>query len=269
MASPSQNLDEKERFLVEMGNELAGWDDPAARLKQALERDEFELYLQPIAALAEKRFVMAEVLVRLREEEALMLPPGDFLPVFEEHRMMPALDRWVISRTARRLADRPPRGFRHLSINVSGQSLADEAMPEFISRLLAQTAITADSLCFEIDETDVLVRLEHAAAFSAKVRRFGCRTAIDGFGRRSASFSPLKKLQVDYIKVDGSITRSLARSEAAVRRMQTIVRVGETIRTGVIAECVEDQDVLARLRGLRVGYAQGFGIARPAPMSDL
>ena len=88
----------EDQFLDQMSHELAGWRDPFARLRQALDRDELQLYCQPILALRPPGgFVMAEVLVRLREEEALMLPPGDFLPVFEHFGMMPELDRWVVS----------------------------------------------------------------------------------------------------------------------------------------------------------------------------
>ncbi len=258
--------DARDRFLEQMGRELAGWSDPVARLRQALDQDELELYIQPIVSLAERRFVMAEVLVRLREEEALMLPPGEFLPVFEQYGMMPELDRWVIARIVRRLAHRPPGGFRRLSINVSGQTLADAAAPDFISRTLADSGVTSEALCFEIDESDALSDLETAARFAASVRRLGCKVALDGFGRRAASFAPLKTLQVDYLKVDGSITRNLLRGEVAMRKMQTILRVAETVGIGVIAEFVEEQDILAQLRVLGVPYAQGFGIARPAPI---
>ena len=266
MKPDAQGADARERFLEEMGRELAGWADPAARLAQALERDEFELYLQPIVSLAERNFVMAEVLIRLREEEALMLPPGEFLPVFEQLGMMPALDRWVIARVAQRLGRRAPGGFRRLNINVAGQTLGDADFPVFLARTLADSGVAPEALCFEIDESDVLAQRDAAAGFAARVRRLGCKAAIDGFGRRAVSFAPLKTLHVDYLKVDGSITRNVARNEVALRRMQTIVRVGETIGIGVIAEFVEEPSVLARLQALGVGYAQGFGIARPAPM---
>src|SRR5262245_28570169 len=115
-----------------MDGELAGWSDPAARLKQALERDELTLYCQLIAALrGSERFSFGEVLVRLREEEKALLPPGDFLPVFEHHRMMPLLDRWVVRHVVQRLArgSRPSR----FTINVSGQTLHDKAFTGFVA----------------------------------------------------------------------------------------------------------------------------------------
>src|SRR4051812_5681545 len=106
-----------------MDSELAGWSDPAHRLQDALERDEFELYCQPILQFAGEGYPMAEVLVRLREEERALLPPGEFLPVFEHYRMLPQLDRWVVRHTVKRLA----QGSRIacFTVNLSGQTLED------------------------------------------------------------------------------------------------------------------------------------------------
>lgn len=257
-----------DQFLDRMDYELAGWSDPAARLRRALEKDELQLYIQPIVSLVEKRFVMAEALVRLREEERMMLPPGEFLPAFEHHGMMPQLDRWVLGQVAHRLARGTAGGFRQISINVSWQTLADAEFPRDVGGALAGVGLRADALCFEIDESDVLQRLDVAAAFARQVRNLGCKVSIDGFGRRATSFAPLKALRVDYIKVDGSITRNVTRDEHAVRKLQAIVRVAEAIQVGVIAEFVEEAETLAKLRALHVGYAQGFGIARPAPIDQ-
>jgi EAL domain-containing protein (putative c-di-GMP-specific phosphodiesterase class I) len=256
-------------FLEQMNNELAGWDDPLARLRQALSQDELQLYCQPILSLKPpSAFVMAEVLVRLREEEALLLPPGDFLPVFEHYKMMGDLDRWVVSNVLRWLADSPPGGFRRFSVNVSGQTLEDREFPKFVATELLAKRVPSQALAFEVDEKDILARPEAAAAFAQSVKRSGCKVLIDGFGHRSVSFAPLKTLRVDFVKVDGSIIRNILRSEVARQKLTAMVRVGETIGVGVIAECVEDADVLAQLRVMHVGFAQGFGIARPAPIAQ-
>jgi EAL domain-containing protein (putative c-di-GMP-specific phosphodiesterase class I) len=257
----------EEKFLEEMNRELAGWRDPAARLRQALARDELQLYRQPILSLRPPgAYPMAEALVRLREEEALLLPPGDFLPVFEHYRMMGELDRWVVSRVVRRLAESTPDGLPRFSINVSGQTLEDGAFPRFVADELQSQRVPPQGLVFEVDEADTLSRLEAAARFSHAVKQAGCKVLIDGFGQRSVSFIALKTMRVDFVKVDGSIVRALLRSEVARQRLQAVVRVGEAIGVEVIGECVEEQEILAQLRGLRVGYAQGFGIARPVPI---
>ncbi|MGH8766126.1 MAG: EAL domain-containing protein [Burkholderiales bacterium] len=256
-----------DQFLDQMSRELTGWSDPVARLRQALEGDELQLYCQPILSLRPPgAFAMAEVLVRLREEEALLLPPGDFLPVFEHYRMMGALDRWVVRHVVRWLANSPPGGFRRFSINVSGQTLEDPEFPKFIASELLSMHVPPQALIFEVDESDTLSRLEAASRFSLAVKRSGCKVLIDGFARRSVSFIALTTMRADFVKVDGSIVRALLRSEVARQKMKAVVRVGDTVGVEVIAECVEEQDILAKLRGLNVGLAQGFGIARPAPI---
>jgi EAL domain-containing protein (putative c-di-GMP-specific phosphodiesterase class I) len=257
------------RFLDQMDRELTGWSDPLARLRQALDRDELQLYCQPILSLRPPGgFVMAEVLIRLREEEALMLPPGDFLPVFEHFGMMPELDRWVVSHVLRWLAGARPGGFRSFSINISVQTLSDLEFPGFVAAELRNLRLPPAALTFEIEESSVMARSGSAVEFAAAVKGEGCKVAIDGFGQRSVSFAPLKTLRVDFIKVDGSIVRNLLRSSVAEVKLKAMVRVGEAIGVGVIAECVEETDILARLKALNVGYAQGFGIARPAPIAD-
>ena len=263
-AKPSED-----QFLDQMSRELTGWSDPFARLRQALDRDELQLYCQPILSLRPPGgFVMAEVLVRLREEEALMLPPGEFLPVFEHFGMMPELDRWVVSHVVRWLAGARPGGFRSFSVNISVQTIGDPEFPAFVAAQLRSVKVPAAALTFEIEESSVLARTESAAQFAVAVKGEGCKVAIDGFGQRSVSFAPLKTLRVDFVKVDGSIVRNLLRSSVAEQKLKAVVRVGEAIGVGVIAECVEETDILARLKLLNVGYAQGFGIVRPAPIAQ-
>lgn len=260
----------EERFLEEMNRALAGWSDPAARLRQALARDELRLYWQPILSLRPPgAFTMAETLVRLREEESLMLPPGDFLPVFEHYRMMGELDRWVVRHVVRWLADPPSTGPRRLGINVSGQTLADAAFPGFVADELLARRVPPQSLTFEVDESDTLTQLDTATRFAHAVKRIGCAVLIDGFGQRSVSFVALKTMRADFVKVDGSIVRALHRSEVARQKLKAIVRVGDTIGVEVIAECVEQPEIVEQLRALQVGYAQGFGIVRPAPIGEL
>lgn len=266
----SSSAETEDQFLEQMNRELAGWSDPVPRLRQALDQDELLLYGQPILLLRSPAgFPMAEVLVRLREEEALMLPPGDFLPVFEHYRMMAEFDRWVLRNVLRWIAKSPAGGIRRFSINVSAQTLEDGGFPKFMAAELLATRIPPQALIFEIDESDTLARLDAAARFAQAVKKSGCRVMIDGFGRRSVSFIALKKLRADFVKVDGAIVRALLRSEVARQKLKAVVRVGETIGIEVVAECVEEAGILAKLRELRVGFAQGFGIARPAPIDRM
>ena len=256
----------EEKSIDRTSAELAGWPNPLARLREALQKDEFALYCQPILALSlqatgDARYPMAEVLVRMREEERALLPPGEFLPVFEHYRMMPQLDRWVLRHTVQRLAggSRIPR----FTINVSGQTLRDMGFPEFAAAELRAAGLPMDAVLFEIDENDVLAQLDAAAAFAAAINEYGGGVLIDGFCRRAVSFAPFKALRPDLVKVDGSVIRQLLTSEAAQTKLKAVLRVAGTLGIGVVAECVEEQDQLTRLKALDVAYAQGFGVFQP------
>jgi EAL domain-containing protein (putative c-di-GMP-specific phosphodiesterase class I) len=257
-----------DKFLERMDSELAGWSDPVTRLRDALKKNELELYCQPILALkAAERYPIAEVLVRLREEERLLLPPGEFLPVFEHYGMMSQLDRWVVFHALQRLG----RGFgiRRLSVNVSGQTLQDPDFLPYVEAALQKYAVPSASLLFEIAESDVLGRLEPAVGFANAAKALGCGVLIDGFGRRAMSFTPLKVLRVDFVKVDGRVIRNLLSSEIARTKMNAIIRVAEALAIDVVAENVEDDKTLASLRSLKVSHAQGFGIHVPQPIDSI
>ncbi len=254
--------------LQQMDDELAGWSEPAERLRQALNKDELALYCQPIAALTGAvRFPMAELLVRLREEEKAMLPPGEFIPVFEHYGLMPDLDRWVVRQAVNHLA----RGSRipRFAVNLASQTIGDAGFPKAVALELVSGGVSGTALQFEVSETDVLTRLETVTKFAAAIRAIGCGLMVSGFGRRTATFLPLKTLRPDYVKVDGVIVRKLLTAPAAEAKLRAILRVGEVMGFQVIAEMVEEQDILLRLKALGVGFAQGFGIQQPHPIERL
>jgi EAL domain-containing protein (putative c-di-GMP-specific phosphodiesterase class I) len=245
-----------------MQTQTAQRTDPVAYLHQALAQDHFTLYCQPIAALS--GFVvypMAEVLVRLREEESALLPPGDFFPVLEHYGMMPELDRWVVREALRRLSNGPeiPR----FSINLSGQTIADRAFADFFADEIAASGVPADCVLFEIDESDALALPTCIRRFTAALGSLGAGVLIDGFGRSQDYLASLKLPCVQYVKVHGSLTRQLVTDEAAVAKMNSLLRVTSDLGVSVIAESVEDPEILTRLRMMKVRYAQGFGICRP------
>jgi EAL domain-containing protein (putative c-di-GMP-specific phosphodiesterase class I) len=255
----------QDSFLERMDSELAGWANPVQRLKDAIENNEFELYCQPILQfVGSERYPMAEVLVRLREEERALVPPGEFLPVFEHYRMMPYLDRWVVRHTVKRLA----QGSRiaRFTVNVAGQTIEDMEFPRFVTGQLAANQVAGSRLLFEIEEADTLARPESVERFAATMKPLGTPLLVDGFGSRAVSFTPLKALGAQFVKVDGRITRKVISNESARNKLNAILRVGERLGFAVVAECVEDEDVLARLQAMGVGYAQGFGIHQPHPI---
>ena len=277
--APRDEPGEITQFIQKMDSELLGWDQPAARLREALEYDHFRLYGQPIVALGKEdpenpaqsphpgAIAFAEVLVRLREEEARMLPPGDFLPAFEHYGMMVELDRWVVRTALRRLEQ--GGAVSRLSINVSGQTIEEPGFAPFVAVQLRLASLDPASLVFEIDENDAIDRRQAAERFAADMKGIGCRLLIDGFARRSVSFEPLRALLVDYVKVDGTIIRNVLRSGNAAAKLKAILRVGQVTGVKVIAECVEEDNVLATLTELKVDYAQGFGVRKPEPIDDL
>ena len=254
--------------MTSLAARLTEWRDPGEQLRKALAQDDLTLYCQPIVALTGgSGFPMAEVLVRLRQEEAALMPPGEFFPVFEKYGLMPELDRWVVRHAVRHIAggSRIPR----LSINVSSQSLADAAFPKTVAMELVSAGVSGGALLFEIDEKDSLERLEAAEQFARGIRTVGCGLMLDGFGRQSTSFAAVKALKVDFVKVDGSITRKLLGDAAAERKLRAIQDVGNAVGFKLVAEMVEDQDILLRLKAMGVGYAQGFGIYQPHPIDAL
>lgn len=260
-------MKDTDAFLERADADLAGWADPQQRLRRVLANDELCLYCQPVLALgAGGGYPFAEVLVRMRQEEAALLPPGDFFPVFEHYRMLPQLDRWVVRHALKAMAiGSRIEGF---TINLSGQTLEDGEFARFVAAELAAHEVPAAAVFFEIDESDTLRRLDAAVRFAAAYRALGGQVMIDAFGRRSASFAAVKALAPAFLKVDGSITRKLLTSDSAQKKMNALLSVARAFGFGLIAEFVEENDVLLRLRALGVGHAQGFGVYQPQPIES-
>lgn len=163
-----------------MDQALTGWSDPADRLNAVLENDELELYCQPIRGLiGAETYPMAEVLVRMREEEKALLPPGLFLPLFEHHRMMPHLNRWVLRKAAAHLShgSKIPR----LTLNLSGQTIDDAAFPDFVAGEVRAAGIGAGAVLFEIDEADLIARPQASSLLAAALNRGGSGVVLDSW----------------------------------------------------------------------------------------
>lgn len=245
-----------------MSTAASDWTDPVAYLRRALAQNQFTLYCQPIAALSGiVAYPMAEVLIRLREEETALIPPGEFLPVLEHYGMMPELDRWVVREVLGRLSAGPeiPR----FSINLSRQTLADPRFADFFAEELAAHGVPADCVVFEIDEADADAAPASVRRLCASLGSLGAGVLIDGFGRRDEPLAILGLPCLQYVKLHGSLTRHLATDEAAAAKIHPLLALAAERGIAVIAECVECEEVLACLRALKVRYAQGFGICAP------
>jgi EAL domain-containing protein (putative c-di-GMP-specific phosphodiesterase class I) len=244
------------------------WSDPVAHLRQALAEDAFALYCQPIGSMVGRTmtYPMAEVLVRLHEEEEKMLPPGEFFPVLEHYGMMPELDRWVVRQTIRRLASgcRIPR----LCINLSAQTLADCSFPAFFADELMATGLEADCVLFDIEEADAIAVPDCMARFAATVGSLGAGVIIEGFGRADDSWEPLKAPCVQFVKLHGSLTRRLLAGERLDADKSMLLQVASELGIEVIADFVEELRALRRLKARHIGYVQGFGVYSPHPIDS-
>src|SRR5512143_486894 len=213
-----------------------------------------------------------ELLLRMLDDDGSEILPMAFIPAAERYSIMPALDTWVIEETLRACKQylAAKRELQCLfAINLSGASLKD---PEFRAMLLARlrdNPVLGPHLCFEITETAAIGNLAVVNEFIEAMRAFGCSFALDDFGSGLSSFTYLKNLKVDYLKIDGAFVRDIASNAIDRSMVEAIHRIGHQMGLKTVAEYVESDQVLALLRQMGVDYAQGSGIHRPEPLESL
>jgi diguanylate cyclase (GGDEF)-like protein/PAS domain S-box-containing protein len=241
------------------------------RLQGALREGRFALYAQPIvAALTTTEHGPAlEVLVRLADEPGSpAAAPAEFLKAAERYRLMPLVDRWVVQTALAALgrgAMRLPPG-RSMSINISGQTLGDAQFLEFVVECLDRTGVLPGQVCFEVTEAAVVGNFDHARRFIGVLHGMGCTFALDDFGSGLGSFANLKTLAIDFLKIDGTYMRNLARDSVNQAMVSAMIKLARTLDFKVIAEQVEDQSSLDAARRMGIDYMQGYVIARPEPL---
>ena len=250
-----------------------------SRLHKALEEDRFQIWQQQILDLKSspaERGGHLEMLLRLVDEDGTVIAPGHFFPAAERYGLMPAIDRWVIQHL---LLDRQCGTCSHQhgdmahptdtysAINLSGASLNDDKFLLFLEDALRRSHTVAPALCFEITETVAVSNFGRVREVMQHLRQFGCRFALDDFGSGMSSFSYLKNLPVDYLKIDGALVRHIVGDAADYAMVEAINRVGGVLGLKTIAEFVETEATLGKLRKIGVDYAQGYAIHRPEPLS--
>jgi diguanylate cyclase (GGDEF)-like protein len=252
--------DESDMMRERMDNQLV-WKD---RLLEALENDRLVLVFQPIVGVSSGRVHHYEVLARMRAPDGALIAPGKFIPAAEQFGLIQRVDRHIVSKAMRRLADLPPAlaeiGF---SINLSGLSVGRQDIYELIERELAETGIEPTRLTFEITETAACEHLDTASEFIQKVRQLGCRVSLDDFGVGFSSFSYLKHLHADILKIDGSFIRDIHNNSADQLFVKALVDVARGMGMQTIAEFVENDQVYQRVRTLGVDYVQGYYLGKP------
>jgi diguanylate cyclase (GGDEF)-like protein/PAS domain S-box-containing protein len=240
------------------------------RLQSALKENRFHLYHQVIvAAHGEETGPAMEVLIRLEDETGRELAPAEFMRAAERYRLMGLVDRWVVQTTLAALG----RGAialqanRSVAINISGQTLGDVQFLEFVVECFDSTGAAPAQVCFEITESAVIANLDHARRFVGVLHGMGCQFALDDFGSGVGSFSNLKNLPLDYLKIDGSFMRNLARDTVNQAMVTAMIKLARTLNFKVIAEQVEDSAAVEMARKMGVDYLQGYAIGRPQPLS--
>jgi EAL domain-containing protein (putative c-di-GMP-specific phosphodiesterase class I) len=238
--------------------------DPLVFLRKALADDRFAIYCQPLLGLkTDAKYPMAEILVRMSDEEQAMLPPGEFLPVFEELKIMPELDRWVVRHTL--LHASAGSAIDAFCVNLSAQTIEDREFIDFVMRELAFSAVEPARLLFEIAEADATASAD-AHRLAHGIHELGAGVVIQDFQCRAESFRLMRTLRADYIKVEGEIVRRRRTSEAARAALETAVSTAQPAGVRVIAEGIEDLQSLIAVVRLGADYAQGFGVYGSAPI---
>jgi PAS domain S-box-containing protein len=257
-------------------SEQAGeWQEAKKRILAAINGNAFALFCQRITPLSVNAPGPGnfEVLIRLREEESGMVPPGAFFPLAEEHGLLPQLDRWVFSHVLDWIVT--PEGAATARagaiyfINITSATISDPDFPEFVEAQLRRTGAPAASVCVEINESDLVEKQGDAVEFARRVKQSGCLTAVSGFGRNRLSVEALKLFPLDFLKIDGGIVRQILAYPTYLGRIDAISTLAKSIGVRTIAEMVEDDATLALLRVLKVDFAQGFGVSRPQLLADL
>ncbi len=249
-----------------MQDQLA-WSE---RLRNALRDNAFVLYQQPILNLANRTISRCEVLLRLRDGDGTLIPPGAFLPVAERFGMMHQIDQWVVREAVRFVSAEQQAGRTvHVAVNLSGSSLTDAGILAFIEDEIGSTGVDPRALVFEVTETVAIENIAEASRFAQRLSRIGCAFALDDFGAGFSSFYYLKHLPFDYLKIDGEFILKLTQNQADQHIVKAIVQMAIGLGKQTIAEFVGDAATVDLLRQYGVDFAQGYHVGKPRPLAEV
>lgn len=241
----------------------------AARIRDAITDDRLSLHSQPIHNLTSGGVERYELLLRMTSDEGELLPAASFIQAAERSGMVQELDRWVVGRALELLAERERQGAPlSLHVNISGASLTDISVLEYIERRLDEGGVDPSGCTFEITETADVYDYDAATSFADRLTEFGCQVAIDDYGAGFGPFHHLKRLPFDLIKIDGSFVRDMPRSDADQLTVKAIVQIARGLGKSTIAEYVQDDQTTEMLREFGVDMAQGFHLGRPVGLDE-
>jgi diguanylate cyclase (GGDEF)-like protein len=242
------------------------------QIQQAIDGDGFELLAQPITRLKKgKDWPRFEILLRMKDGDGEYVPTRALFSAAERYRLMPQIDRWVTSATIAKLAEYATtimEAEANFSINLSGQSLSDDDILEFIDEEINASGIAAERLCFEVTESAAVSNLNKAQVFIDALRDRGCRISLDDFGAGLSSFAYLKNFNVDTLKIDGSFVRDITDNRISESMVAAITQVAKVMELETVAEYVESEETRKLITKLGVDFAQGHAVGRPVPLDD-
>jgi len=245
-----------------------------SRIHKALANNSFVLYQQMMMPVESdsKLSVNYEFLIRLKEENEI-IAPGAFIPAAERYDLMTAIDRWVISTAFQTIveisaANNSLKDATYF-LNLSGTSLSDEAFFDFLREQFNEYELSAEKICFEVTETAAITNLSSTVEFIKQLKQLGCKFALDDFGAGLSSFSYLKSLPVDYLKIDGGFVRDMLEDPMDAAIVAAVNNIGHVAGLVTVAEFVESAEIMSVLQEIGVDYAQGYALAKPAPVEDL
>ncbi len=245
----------------------------ATQIQHAIDVDRFRLMYQTIEPLDLQpgQIPHIEIFVRMLDDDEQLVPPGAFIPAAERYDLMPQIDQWVIRNTFAWLGDRLRAHNEPLqcAINLSGVSIGNAECLACIKTEIEHHRIPAHYLCFEITETAAMNDPESARLFIEELKGLGCRFALDDFGSGLSSFGYLKRLPVDYLKIDGIFIRDLANNRIDQAMVASINNIAHIMGLKTVAEFVENPQTLGLLREIGVDFAQGYLISEPRPLEQL
>lgn len=241
--------------------------DWAGRLRRALDNDELLLYAQPIVRLSEGAgSPHYELFIRMRDQSGAIIRPGAFLPTAERHDLVQEIDRWVVRKAIEVLAALDGGLKPRLQINLSGRTVGDPNLADFVHDELDTHGVDPACLIFEVTETSAIGNMTRAQEFSSRMNEMGCGFALDDFGTGFASFYYLKHLAFDYVKIDGEFVQNLATDPVNRMLVRALVRISRGMGKLTVAEQVEDARTLEMLRDFGVDFVQGYHLGRPRPL---
>ena len=239
----------------------------AKKLREALDEDRLVLFWQPVVRLADQQPVHHEILVRIQEQDGTIIMPGHFIELAESLNLIQEIDMRVVQKLLKHMETHHEDNKRlRYFVNLSRVSISDQHWIRRFHRMLADSRVSPNQLVFEITETAAMSEIDVTLSFIRQLKDMGCRFALDDFGAGFSSFYYLKRFDVDYLKIDGSFIRDLATEEASRIFVKALNDVAKGLKKQVIAEWVENQDVLKALVDMGTQYGQGFLFKRPVPL---